>query len=233
MSKPKFGLGDLKQLQKRAAKVADQAARRAAAQTKAAAEPGRADALSADDKRLFRQAVKHVRRIKDTRRAVLQPVPTAPDAILAERRARAVGQEPARPAPVSDHFVAAGVPPEAGEFLQAGQGPDVIKQLRRGKWPIGAALDLHGDTLDDARERLDRFIASCVQHQVRCVQVIHGKGHGSKDGHSVLKETVRRWLGQMHAVLAYVECAERDGGAGAVQVLLRVGETEADTARAS
>jgi DNA-nicking Smr family endonuclease len=53
------------------------------------------------------------------------------------------------------------------------------------------------------------------------VRIVHGKGYGSKDGEPVLKQTIRRWLTQMEAVSAYAECSERDGGAGAVQVLLQ------------
>ncbi|HEY9571743.1 MAG TPA: Smr/MutS family protein, partial [Pusillimonas sp.] len=110
-------------------------------------------------------------------------------------------------------------------YLRRGHGPDLIKGLQRGKWPIGASLDLHGSTLEQARERLDRFLQSCLAHQIKCARIVHGKGYGSKDGEPVLKQTIRRWLSQIASVIAYVECSEQDGGAGAVYVLLR-----ADTA---
>src|SRR5690606_12459682 len=97
---------------------------------------------------------------------------------------------------------------------------DLIKGLRQGKWPVGASLDLHGSTLDEARERLDRFLSSCIEFDVRCVRIVHGKGHGSR-GKPVLKTSLRRWLTQIDAVLAYTECAEADGGAGAVLCLLK------------
>jgi DNA-nicking Smr family endonuclease len=82
---------------------------------------------------------------------------------------------------------------------------------------------LHGATLDEARARLDQFLQSCLSHQIKSVCIVHGKGYGSRDRTPVLKQTVRRWLTQIDAVLAYTECNEQNGGAGAVQVLLRTG----------
>ncbi len=181
----------------------------------------RAPAIDADDKALFRRAVKSVQPIKDSRRAILPSVPAASGAIMRERRQRAVGAELRRPPQVSDHFWPATVDQNDAFFVQKGHGPDLAKALKRGKWITGASLDLHGNTLDEARDRLDRFLHSCLTHQIKCVRIVHGKGYGSKDGEPILKQTVRRWLTQMSDVLAYAECSEQDGGAGAVQVLLR------------
>ncbi|OWT56795.1 Smr/MutS family protein [Candidimonas nitroreducens] len=179
--------------------------------------------LDADDHALFQRAVRGVTPIKDTRRALLPPKPTASARELRLRREAAAGQPVPTPAAVSDHFVPAATASDASSFLRAGCGPDLLKGLRRGKWAIGATLDLHGSTLEKARQRLDQFLQSCLTHQVRCVCVIHGKGHGSRRGEPVLKTTVRHWLGQLDCVQAYVECREEEGGSGAVQVLLRAG----------
>jgi len=160
-------------------------------------------------------------RLKDSNRAVLPPVPMAPTAVLAERRARAMGRDVPVPPQISDQFSPPGIEQDDSCYLRPDCGPDLLRDLRRGKWPIGASLDLHGSTLDEARERLDRFLQSCLEHQVRCVRIVHGKGYGSKDSEPVLRQTIRRWLSQLAAVQAYTECSEQDGGAGAVQVLLR------------
>lgn len=181
-----------------------------------------ATTLDAQDRALFRQAVKSVQPIKDTRRAILPPVASASSDILRERRARAVGAEPGTLPQISDHYAPAKVEQNDASFVQRGYGPDLAKGLKRGKWLIGASVDLHGNTLEEARDRLDRFLQSCLAHHIRCVRIVHGKGYGSKDGEPVLKQTVRRWLSQMADVIAYVECSEADGGSGAVQVLLRV-----------
>lgn len=134
------------------------------------------------------------------------------------RSARKTGR---RSTPLSDGYAPTSVDLDDSTHLKPGHGTDVLRDLKRGRWPIGATLDLHGSTLEDARERFERFIGSCLTHDVKCVHIVHGKGHGSRDGEAVLKTTVRRWLTQMPEVIAYIECAEPDGGAGAVQVLLK------------
>ncbi len=190
---------------------------------RAAKHSGGAAAFGLDeqDKALFRRAVKSVQAIKDTQRAILPPVAAASVAILRERRQRATGEDPVRLPRESDHYSPAGIDQGDTSFVRRGYGPDLIIGLKRGKWMIDASLDLHGNTTTEAHERLDRFLQSCLEHHIRCVRIVHGKGYGSKDGEPVLRQTVRRWLSQMTDVLAYIECAEQDGGAGAVQVLLR------------
>ncbi len=180
-----------------------------------------ASAVNAEDSALFRRAVKSVQPIKDTRRAILPPTVSASSAMLRQRRERAVGVEHTALPQVSDQYSPAGTSQNDAAFVRRGHGPDLVKGLKRGKWPIGASLDLHGNTLEEARDRLDRFLQSCLTHHIKCVRIVHGKGYGSKDGEPVLKQTIRRWLTQMADVLAYAECSEADGGAGAVQVLLR------------
>jgi DNA-nicking Smr family endonuclease len=183
--------------------------------------------LDDEDRALFRQAVKTVQPIKDARRASLSPRKQASD-LLRQRREHAMGRETASLSAVSDHYAPARLKHDDTSFLQAGHGPDLIKGLKRGKWPIEASLDLHGSTLDEARGRLEQFLQSCLAHRIKCVRIVHGKGFGSKDGASVLKQTVRRWLSQMRDVKAYTECGEQDGGAGAIQALLKVDAPQAD-----
>lgn len=220
------GLADLKRLSKAAASSAKAKADSAASPPAAAKAAGTAEpALSPEDTLLFRRAMKTVTPIKDSRRAAHPPRPVESGEILRRRRERAVGLDSARLPQTSDHYSPATTEGDDSRYLRPGHGPDLIKGLKRGKWPVGASLDLHGNTLEQARERLDRFLQSCMAHQIRCVRIVHGKGYGSKDGEPVLKQTIRRWLTQIAAVIAYVECSESDGGAGAVQVLLR-----ADTA---
>jgi len=226
------GLSELKRLHKEAqarARLVEQAERaaqlRAATTSSGNARPrptGRPATTAEDDTVLFRRAVKSVVPIKDTRRAILPPTPADAEDVLRGRRAVAMGSESPHTTQVSDHYRPAHVHHDDASFLRPGHGPDVVKGLRSGKWPTGATLDLHGNNIDEARERLDRFIQSCIDHRIRCVRIVHGKGYGSKDGEPVLKQTIRRWLTQMEAVSAYAECPERDGGAGAVQVLLQL-----------
>lgn len=99
-------------------------------------------------------------------------------------------------------------------------GPEVVRKLRRGVWAIQAQLDLHGARRDEARERLNRFIADAARAGIRCVRVIHGKGHGSPGREPVLKGKVQAWLVQKKDVLAYAQARASDGGGGALLVLL-------------
>lgn len=197
--------------------------------------------LSEADRKLFRSAVRYVERIRDPGRVLLTPTAVAQASILKERRMRAAGLEstkpekhrgspetPARkapqgrkPRPLSDSYAPATHDQDDSRYLRAGHGTDILRDLKRGKWPIGASLDLHGSTLEDARERFERFLASCLTHDVKCVRIVHGKGYGSRNGDAVLKTTVRRWLTQVAEVIAYTECTEAEGGSGAVQVLLK------------
>jgi DNA-nicking Smr family endonuclease len=53
------------------------------------------------------------------------------------------------------------------------------------------------------------------------VRVIHGKGLGSPQKNSILRQLVRGWLAQRDEVLAYCQARPHDGGEGALLVLLR------------
>lgn len=179
--------------------------------------------LPAVDISLFRQAMKTVTPIKGHQRVLVGPLPAASALMLTERRQHASGDTSAPLAvQVSDHYMAAHTDQDDRVFVRSPHAGDLVKGLKRGKWPVQASLDLHGSTLDEARERLDRFLLSCLEHQIRCVRIVHGKGYGSRNGTPILKDVVRRWLTQLAAVQAYIECKEADGGAGAVQVLLNL-----------
>lgn len=180
--------------------------------------------LAPDDRALFRQAMRFVQPLVHHGRRARRNTRRDPDGLLRERRAHAQGKDAQRePAPARNRRrPPAALDPDASEFLQAGCGTDLLRGLRRGKWLPEAVLDLHGSTEDQAHERLDRFVATCVAHDIRCVCIVHGKGIGSRHGTPVLKTAVRLHLCRLQAVQAWVQCAEPDGGAGAVAVLLRV-----------
>ncbi|MBV6273874.1 Smr/MutS family protein [Alcaligenaceae bacterium CGII-47] len=188
--------------------------------------------LSAEDRALFQQHTQDVHPIPRPQRQPASPTSTLSDQQIRERRRRATGEDafasPTALRALSDHFQAAQLRLDEGSFLQTGYGPDLLLKLKQGKWPIEASLDLHGATLDQARERLDRFLATCLAHQIKCVCIVHGKGYGSRNGKPVLKDTIRRWLSQLVCVRAYIECHEHHGGSGAVQVLLRINPAPGD-----
>ena len=106
-------------------------------------------------------------------------------------------------------------------FRRPEVGPDVPRDLRRGRWVVMAQLDLHGMFVEEAREAVSNFLKNAVARELYCVRIIHGKGNGSPQGLSILREKVRRWLKQRNEVVAFAEPHERDGGAGATIVRLR------------
>lgn len=113
---------------------------------------------------------------------------------------------------------------ETGEellFLRPGVQRRQLVRLRRGEYAIQGHLDLHGHTVAQAREALAHFLKICQRDGVRCVRIVHGKGNGSLHRLPVLKHKVARWLLQWDAVLAYCSARPRDGGGGAVYVLLK------------
>lgn len=105
-------------------------------------------------------------------------------------------------------------------FRRPGIGPGVVAKLRQGHWALQGQLDLHGLNRDEAREALGGFIRESQRRGLRCVRVVHGKGHGSPGRQPVLKAKVQRWLAQRHEVVAFAQASGPEGGAGALVVLL-------------
>lgn len=112
-------------------------------------------------------------------------------------------------------------------FLEAsvrGLDPNVMRKLRAGDFTVQANLDLHGLTREQARPALELFIHKSKIAGHRCVLVVTGKGLNSPDQVSVLRSSVQEWLTRGKAsrpVLGLCSARPKDGGAGAVYVLLR------------
>ena len=85
-------------------------------------------------------------------------------------------------------------------------------------------MDLHGLTSQQAKQQLVRFLHDCVQDGCRCVHIVHGKGYRSENSHPVLKNSLNQWLRQYPDVQAFCSASQREGGTGAVLVLLRLSE---------
>lgn len=111
----------------------------------------------------------------------------------------------------------------ADELLFAAPGVQLrlLKRLRLGHLPWEAGLDLHGYSVDDARDEISRFIRDASRQQLRCVLVVHGKAHTQPGQPALLKSCVNDWLRQLNEVLAFCSAQPREGGTGAVYVLLR------------
>lgn len=180
-------------------------------------------ALSASDKALFQEAMRTVQPLHAQARYIPSPPQTKADTKQAKhRRERAESHQCERlDTQLSDYYEAYAPNEHIEEYLNPICGTDVLRNLKRGQWPIDASIDLHGATLDRARERLQIFLQHCLTEEYRCIRIVHGKGYGSANREPVLLFQIRRWLTQLRAVLAFCDCAPNEGGQGAVKVLLR------------
>lgn len=106
-------------------------------------------------------------------------------------------------------------------FKRDGIQNRVFTRLRKGEFSTEAQIDLHGMTVEVARETLKRFLAECRDRHRKCVKIIHGKGIGSKNGKPVIKNKVNVWLQRRDDVLAFCSARPVDGGTGAIYVLLK------------
>jgi DNA-nicking Smr family endonuclease len=173
---------------------------------------------STDDIELFRRSVGPVRKIHHDK--------TSPSGKPPSSRPRRQG--PAYEALLTDSFsdgLDSGevTSDEALFFARPGLQQRQLQRLKRGQLAIGAELDMHGMTAAMARSAVVNFIALCREPHIRCVRIIHGKGYGSGDSAPVLKNRINSWLRQHHDVLAFSSAQIRDGGSGALYVLLRSG----------
>lgn len=183
------------------------------------AAPIRMPELSEDE--LFARAMYGAKRISappPPPRPKRHPTPS-PQALL--RRAQAEGESEREDQPLSDTVaLMAAVPPEALlSYRQHGLQPRQFDQLKQGKLAWQAAVDLHGCTLDQAREAVLNLLANCQKEQLQVAKIVHGKG--LINGQAVLKSAVNGWLKQLPQVLAFSSAPAREGGTGAVLLLLK------------
>ena len=165
----------------------------------------------------FRDAVKGVKRIFSVRaniqqqRKKLKPLEFKP--ILNHEN---------NPEFLSDEWES--TPVEFEEVLKyTANGIDfkTMQALKNGKIIPEDHIDLHGYTMVEARELLTEFIHFGILHHIRCVRIIHGKGYKAQQNYPKLKNKVNSWLQQHPQVLAFHSALPRDGGTGAVYVLLK------------
>ena len=160
-----------------------------------------------DDDAVWRSVTADVKPLRGRRKTEAAP---APKQDAADRPARQVKT----PAAAQNRK-----PPEP---LALGSAPGVDKRtaerLRRGQLPIEARLDLHGHTRESAHRALSGFLAAAWDTGRRTVLIVTGKGQG------ILKDAVPRWLNEAPnrgRILMVAQAQPKDGGGGALYVLLR------------
>lgn len=178
-----------------------------------------ADQNSEDSDLDFSQLMAGVTPIKHDRADLKKPRPKDKD--LDYRRAAAITDEDRFDQGMSDELRTLVDSEEALVFAQPGIQLRVMRKLKNGNPPWQEGLDLHGYTVSEAREELGRFIRQAQYKDIRSVIVVHGKAHNEDGTPAILKSYVNDWLRQMPAVLAFISAQPKDGGTGALYVLLK------------
>jgi len=173
--------------------------------------------ISEQDRELFQQSIAGTRKLNIEPRVMPVKKRPRPRPLQQEKDNRQVLvdmlSDPVDPADM-----------EIGEellFVRNGIPQRTLKKLRRGEFSTEAELDLHGRTKVEAREAIVEFLYFCHSYSLRCVRIIHGKGHGSQGKRPILKQYVNHWLRQRDDILAFSSARQVDGGTGAIYVLLR------------
>ncbi|MDL2307463.1 Smr/MutS family endonuclease [Desulfovibrio sp. OttesenSCG-928-C06] len=113
------------------------------------------------------------------------------------------------------------------EFFEGhvmGVDPLILAKLRSGQYSPESHVDLHGQNSEQAYESLVTFIRHAYGKGQRSLIVVTGRGKNSPGGLSILRQNMQDWLTQeplKRVVLAFCTAQPKDGGTGAIYVLLR------------
>lgn len=172
------------------------------------------------DRELFREFVGDVEPLRSKPTAVTQRSKEVTPGVLARRQAaQSASKNPVNELASAD-IIPRVKPWDELSFKRDGVQHGVFKNLRLGKYPLDARLDLHRHTVDQARVALLQFVHDALQHNLRSVLITHGKGE-LRETPALLKSCVNHWLQQLDEVLAFHSAQRHHGGFGSTYVLLR------------
>ncbi len=174
--------------------------------------------LSAEDSALFRQSIGKVKTIESNIRTIEKaekpkPYPQKQNRQIENKFKQSIDQNIQKLYQEDSLY-----------FLAPGLQKNVLKKLRKGYYGLDASLDLHGLTSQEALHQLSRFLHFSIENGHRCVHIIHGKGYGSENNQPVLKNDINIWLRQHQDVQAFCSTPPKEGGTGAVFVLLKLSQ---------
>ena len=176
------------------------------------------DSLSDEDKALFRQMMKGVKPLEKTKKAELP----SSKATLTPKKAKNLETETIDTDHYyrSDYYTKEVKADSILSYCNHSIPSKRLRELKTGLIPWQARLDLHGLRPEAARQALIKFIKEQNILAHRCLLIIHGKGSHRGEA-PVLKNLVNHWLPQFPQILAFHSALARDGGAGALYVLLK------------
>ncbi|MBT3310295.1 MAG: DNA mismatch repair protein MutS [Gammaproteobacteria bacterium] len=175
--------------------------------------------ISDEDIALFRKMNKGVRRLKNSDRADLAPEKPQPHSTQQNehdlpKRWYDESTQALEPAPAVEAE-------EVLFYVRDNLPHSTLQKLKKGAFCSDLELDLHGLTTAQANSELQQLLQHALYRQLRCFRLIHGKGNRSAEQTPILKSWVNQWLRQQPEVLAFCSARQRDGGTGALYVLLK------------
>ena len=175
-----------------------------------------------DDLALFHQQMQGVQKMDAGNIAKLEtPARRKPDAQTLAKRAAAMGPMETDETLLSD--TQAMLNPVGSQaalsYRIATLQHKVFEDLKAGNLRWFEAVDLHGCTVEEARVAVLQIIQVAKDENQNVIKIVHGKGP-----EAILKTYVNGWLRQHRDVLAVVSAPEKQGGTGAVLVLLKRSE---------
>ena len=173
-----------------------------------------------DDFSLFKNELRGVKPINHDRADTGKPK-TDRAQIAKLRQAATVRTDATTVDGLSDQFVIDVGPEDELMWARDGVQESQMRKLKAGQIPFEGSLDLHGMTVEKARETLWAFLAEATKFEIRCVRVTHGKAVRLDGKRPMIKSHVNTWLRQHTQVLGFTSCQARHGGAGAVYVMLK------------
>lgn len=172
-----------------------------------------------EDLELFRKQMQGVKKIDNGNSiAIEKPRKKKLDAQTLAKRAAAMGPMETDETVMSD--TQAMLNPVASQaalsYRIATLQHKVFEDLKAGNLRWFEAVDLHGCTIEEARVAVLQIIQIAKEENQNVIKIVHGKGP-----EAILKTYVNSWLRQHRDVLAFVSAPEKQGGTGAVLVLLK------------
>ena len=113
--------------------------------------------------------------------------------------------------------------PEYMEGYNEGVSPLVMEKLRNGEFSVQQIVDLHGLSIESARETFEYFLGEAIRKNLKCIKVIHGRGLKSKRD-PIIKDYLKTWIVramQRKWITAFSNAVMPEGGPGATYILLR------------
>lgn len=173
------------------------------------------------DHQLFRSEFGDIPQITQDQAALCKRPNYRRDPSLQARRKAALEHRKEPCDPLSERPVTPVEPEQYLEFQRAGLQNVKMRRLRQGGFPVEYQLDLHGQTVVEARSLLHEFISFASERGFQCVCVVHGKAHRHYQERPILKSHINSWLPELPKVMAFCSTQPRDGGRGSVYVLLK------------